>query len=244
MREQLGSFLRGCLRRAGLDLKRFTPLNDPHLRRAELMRHERIDLVLDVGANEGQYGCFLRRYGYRGRIDSFEPSSGAFARLARRAAADPAWEVRRAALGAHPARAALYVSENSVSSSLLRPTARLLAAVPGSRAAETEEVEVLTLDGLDPHPLAPGRRALLKLDVQGAERDVLSGGTRTLAAVRLIEMELPLAPLYEGQADLRELLDAMGAHGFALASAAPNTIEAATGRLLELDGIFAREGGP
>ena len=43
-----------------------------YLRR--LFRHLSVDLVIDVGANEGQFGTFLReRVGYAGRIASFEP---------------------------------------------------------------------------------------------------------------------------------------------------------------------------
>ena len=59
---------------------------------------ERIDLLLDVGANEGQYAVRMRRAGFAGRIVSFEPLSEAFAVLERRAR-------RRSALGGAPARA-------------------------------------------------------------------------------------------------------------------------------------------
>ena len=55
--------------------------------RARLLASERIDLLLDVGANEGQYALRMRRAGFQGRIVSFEPLSDAFAALERRAAA-------------------------------------------------------------------------------------------------------------------------------------------------------------
>ncbi|MFZ0506744.1 MAG: hypothetical protein WAM29_01280 [Methylocella sp.] len=54
------------------------------------MRDRKITLVLDIGANKGQYGKSLRdTIGYKGRIVSFEPLREAFAILQQTAASDP-----------------------------------------------------------------------------------------------------------------------------------------------------------
>lgn len=47
-----------------------------------------IDCVIDVGANAGQYGKFLREIGFEGHIVSFEPVSVAFTLLEQQSAAD------------------------------------------------------------------------------------------------------------------------------------------------------------
>ncbi|MFZ0497148.1 MAG: hypothetical protein WBE80_05265 [Methylocella sp.] len=59
-------------------------------RQSALMRDRKITLVLDIGANKGQYGKSLRdTIGYKGRIVSFEPLREAFAILQQTAASDP-----------------------------------------------------------------------------------------------------------------------------------------------------------
>ena len=77
-------------------------------------------VVLDVGANAGQYGRELRTLGYRGRIVSFEPQPGPFAALEAASTADPAWTAVLLALGAEAGTAQMNVSALDVSSSTLR----------------------------------------------------------------------------------------------------------------------------
>src|SRR5256885_7323928 len=60
---------------------------------------ERITLVLDVGANEGQFAARLRKLDYQGTILSFEPDERAFTALARNCARDPKWRGLPWALG-------------------------------------------------------------------------------------------------------------------------------------------------
>jgi FkbM family methyltransferase len=47
----------------------------------DFIENRGINLVLDVGANVGQFGLSLRNRGYAGQIMSFEPVSDAFNEL-------------------------------------------------------------------------------------------------------------------------------------------------------------------
>ena len=81
------------------------PLLPAAIRRARLLAWQGIDVVIDVGANAGQYGRSVREGGYDGRIVSFEPLSAAFEQLASATSDDGRWECRQLALevlaGAH-----------------------------------------------------------------------------------------------------------------------------------------------
>jgi hypothetical protein len=88
-------------------------------RRLKMMQEFGINLVLDVGANDGGYALELRHGGYRGRIWSYEPLHEAFADLDRAAAGDHLWKTANCACGAKAGSAKINVAKNSASSSLL-----------------------------------------------------------------------------------------------------------------------------
>lgn len=173
-----------------------------------------IDLVLDVGANVGQFGEALRAGGYRGRIVSFEPVQAAFQALARQAAADGNWEAHLCALGAASGEADIHVSELSVFSSILDLTSN--ADLHDRRIAvdHAERVPVRTLDEV---AAKMNGNLLVKIDTQGYERQVLEGGRQTLSRALGVLMELPVIHVYRGEWTLQEALGTMEESGFVLA---------------------------
>jgi FkbM family methyltransferase len=225
------------LRRFGYDLVRYQP---PSLPLVRLLAEHRIGLTLDVGANDGTYARALRAGGYAGRIASFEPLSEAFGRLEALAAADPGWECRRLALGSTFGSADLNVAGNSSSSSLLPMTARHVESAPESAFVATERVEVVPLDSLRGSLWRPGERIFLKIDVQGYELPVLEGARETLEDVQVLQAELSLVPLYEGQALLPQLAQLVADAGFALVSLNSVFTDPRSCKLLQVDGLFAR----
>jgi FkbM family methyltransferase len=203
-----------------------------------LVRGRGIDVVLDVGANEGLYAAKLRANGYRGRIVSLEPLSAMFAKLEQASAGDDAWTSLRTAVGAQAGPATLNVAGNWASSSLLPMDPRLPRIEPRTAYVGTEKCEVATLDGL--RLLAPGERALLKVDVQGFELEVLRGAEQTLRQVEAVDVELSLVPLYEGAPDADDVVRHLEARGFSLRSKEPAFRDPRTGDLLQVDALFAR----
>jgi FkbM family methyltransferase len=230
--------LRRLARRAGYEVRQYTPLRSFAAAREELMSRHGVEVVLDVGANAGQYGELLRERGYGGRLVSLEPVAEAFAQLELVARADGNWEAVRVAASDADGELTLNVTGDSRSTSALARNERF-ADLPGWAPKETQVVPARTLDGLVPELLRAGERAYLKLDVQGYEQQVLAGAGGVLDRFEAIELELSVTPLYEGQPGVGEMLPLLARHGFRAVSLEPILLDE-DGLLMELDGLFAR----
>jgi len=130
--------------------------------------------VLDIGANVGVYGLLARALSDR-EVHAFEPMPElANVAIATAAANRMPYEVSRDALGRESGEATFYISDVSDSSNSLNP---------GFRAStRTLNVTVTTLDEyVEKHSFVP---AVVKIDVETGEPDVLAGGRETLGAHR------------------------------------------------------------
>ena len=214
-------------------LSRTTPAQ-----RIRFMSDAGITVLLDIGAHVGDYANSLRQFGYRGRIESFEPLARPYAELCSRAAADPLWGCHQLALGDVSGALVIHVAGNEVSSSALNMLARHVRGAPGSEYVRSEQVTVRRLDDLA--LIQPTDRAYLKADVQGFERNVLAGAARTLESVSLLEIELSLVSLYEDGPLYTEMIKYLQAIGFELIWIERGFCDASSGRLLQVDGIFAK----
>jgi FkbM family methyltransferase len=235
--------LRRMVRASGYDIVKWHRVPPAIAARKRLLDSFGIDLVLDVGANAGQFATDLREpMGYRGEIVSFEPLPDAFETLKRLADNDPRWEARNVALGDANGELRLHVSKNRVSSSFL-PIRETSTAVEPNSAYEAEcIVPVQTLDTVMPTlpAVRPASRIMLKLDTQGFESRVLAGAATSLSRLSLIQMEMSLVSLYEGEVLFVDMCVAMRSRGFDLIALEPGFADVATGRLLQVDGIFAK----
>ena len=174
----------------------------------------RIDLVLDVGANVGQYAHELRCLGYRDRIESFEPMSKAFSVLEKRAQRDLTWKVHPFALGDIESTRELGISANGPSSSFLPLSQDARNAAIDLTYIGKESVDVKRLDSLLPELRQDARNIFLKVDTQGFEKNVLDGAGTMLDCFAGIQVELSLTRQYEGELLASQFLELMATHGF------------------------------
>jgi FkbM family methyltransferase len=198
-----------------------------------------IDAIVDVGANTGQFAFMAHSVWPDVPVYSFEPDPASHARLRRNferfRIPGSCFEL---ALGARVERRDLRVQSNSEQSSFL---GRIDA---GTGCEQEVEVRCDTLDrvatGFDPAP----RRALLKVDTQGFELQVLDGAGAFLDRVAYVQLEVAFRPAYHDQPAAAEIIAAMAARGFSCLEILDILRDpAATGRpVAEADLLFARAG--
>ena len=208
---------------------------------AHLLAMYRVNCVIDVGANRGQYGRRLRRGGYDGHIVSFEPVRETFAKLQAEAANDPRWTVHPYALGAEEGTTSINVVPGTMSS-VLTPTAFGAARYAQLRDPATEEIEIRRLDGILDDVLAPvpDPRPFLKLDTQGYDLEVFRGlGERARELVGL-QSEVGVMQIYEGTAPMPEAIAVYEAAGFGITALHPVSRQSRTGRVVEFDCVMVR----
>jgi FkbM family methyltransferase len=200
-----------------------------------------IDVVLDVGANAGQFAHGLRRdLAFEGRICSFEPLNVPFRRLQSRAAEDPDWQAFNFALGDVGGTATINVAANSESSSLLEMLPSHVEAAPQSKFVGTEDVEVRKLDAIFDDLCQPGESVYLKIDTQGFEGRVLQGADRSLPKIDTVQVEMSLTPLYSSELSFDELYQLLLGKGYDMVGLEPGFTNPQTGQLLQTDAIFHR----
>ena len=132
----------------------------------------------------------------------------------------------------------INIAGNTESSSILAMLPSHSEAAPQSRYVSTESVPIHRLDEVS--NLSPSDRVMLKIDVQGYERQVLAGAEEVLKLCRAVVSELSLVPLYGGQALAREIWDFLEMQGFEPWSLEPCFRNPESGRTLQLDGAFVR----
>ncbi|MDD2877725.1 MAG: FkbM family methyltransferase [Acidiphilium sp.] len=169
---------------------------------ATLFATLRIDLVVDIGADSGQFGRFLRDdVGYSGRIASFEAVPANFTVLKAQAGPDELWDVEHTALGATGGELPLNVIELQS----VRAVASVVPTTLGRFSRQTarvrrETVPVRTLDEALSHLLVRhgANRVFLKLNARFRDRDVLKGAEKSLGKIAALQTELSTTRKSEG----------------------------------------------
>jgi FkbM family methyltransferase len=239
-RSQFGRLMRSILARRNLVLVPTDSLPRDSAFVAGAVARLGIDLVLDVGANDGSTGQWLRASGYKGRIVSFEPQTDVFLALQRAAAEDPSWECRQLALGAADGMIRMQVSGFSPSSSLLSIGDKHIQVWPESRTVGEEDVPIARLDSLADEIGLASNTTLLKLDVQGYEDQVLIGAADLLPQIDAVYAELLFAPLYDGQSEYHEVMATLERAGLRFSGLYEEFSDPSTGLPLFANGLFVR----
>lgn len=196
-------------------------------------------IVVDVGANRGQFSLAVRHLHAGARIIAFEPLPGPAAIFRGVFAGDENTALRQSAISQVRGIAEMHVSRQMDSSSILPISSRQTSLFPGTEEVATIQVpaaplsELLGGDDL-------GNDGLLKIDVQGFELEVLKSAVPVLAFFRHVYVEASFVTLYDGQALAYQVIDFLHAHGFALDGIHNLVTDRGNGQAVQCDMLFVR----
>jgi FkbM family methyltransferase len=161
---------------------------------------ERPVIAIDVGCRDGIRPAW-RALRPNALLVGFDPDPAECARLNNLAGDVEQERYEPLALGASDGEATLHLTADPQSSSLYPPNPRALRRYPELWRHEqrgTQTIATTTID-LWADRADVGSIDAMKIDVQGAELDVLRGAERSLESVRVIETEVEFQELYQGQ---------------------------------------------
>jgi FkbM family methyltransferase len=140
-------------------------------------------IVLDVGANIGNWTSHFLTISQNARIFAFEPSTAAFAELQARFAGDKRVTPVNFALGDSIGTKTLYSDlPGSALASLLDLQVSYEQVFSFQQETECTTIDIFCHDyGIQPQ--------VIKLDVEGYERTVLAGAERTLLTTDVVQFE-------------------------------------------------------
>lgn len=223
----------------------------------QLLKNHNIDVILDVGANKGQFASVIFQTGYKGKVVSFEPTSEAYKQLLAVSKFEPLnfknivngflkkknskWFVaERCAIGEMDGETEINISKNSESSSILQMCQSHLNAAPNTYTVGKEKVNLKKLDTVAIPYLQSAKNPLLKLDVQGYEDFVLRGAKKILPQLKGIMLEMSLVQLYKGETLYLDMIKKIENMGFELYDINPGWRDKNL-KMLQMDCIFFRK---
>ena len=229
----------------GLEIRRINPASDAALPRESVLhtleQASRIGLmprtVIDVGA---AYGAFTRlchpvfpdaRYLLIEPLEEYRP----LLEEARQSLTSVDYTI--AAASARDGEVAINVHPDLVGSSLYREV-ETGTGVNGM----TRAVCSITVDRFVREAGATGP-FVLKIDVQGAERDVLEGAERTLGDAELVILEVSFFQFFEDGPECADIIAYMKARGFVPYDVVARQYRPLDNALSQADIAFVKEGG-
>ena len=211
----------------------------PSLEQLRILRRLSPAMIVDIGANRGQFALATRHCCPDAVIHSFEPLAKPAAKFLRVFHGDARVHLHESAIGSETGEATIHVSARDDSSSLLPIGEEQNRLFPGTAESGVESIRVGRLhDFIDGEDIVTP--ALLKLDVQGYELSALQGCEDLLQHFSWVYVECSFIELYVGQALADEVIAWLRERGFPLTGVYNMTYDN-HGRAIQTDFLFARK---
>lgn len=172
-------------------------------------------MIVDVGAFHGHTAQLFAKAFPSKSILAFEAHPGSYEKARERAQALPNMEVHNYAISNKNETMTFYITSNKVSSSL--NNIDVLGVNSGDYKKELDVTEKVEVQARKLDEFTNNKHiALLKIDTQGHELEVLEGATETLKNTRFVLIEMSNHHIYEHGCKYYEVDEWMRQHNFDL----------------------------
>jgi FkbM family methyltransferase len=170
------------------------------------------DIFIEAGAHNAELSMEIRRICPNMRIVAFEANPIVYQRSRLKFDHDGSRiEYLNLAVSSEPGVVSLNIpksiNDKAIHSMTKRSSLRVLTQ---PATYDTVQVRAVSLDTFFPPPVLP---CSLWIDVEGATREVLTGGSRVLGAAECLLVEVETVPVWHGQwlaSDVKEFLAKLG----------------------------------
>lgn len=195
-------------------------------------------VVYDIGANRGDYARSLAKSASVKNVIAFEPLPTEFEALQLTTKSCAKIKAINLALGNESGKISFHQNAFSASSSVLPMLPEHVRQYPFTADSNEIQVPISRLDDAIREMNLP-LPDLIKIDVQGYEDRVISGGTNALYHAQWIALELSFVPLYQGSGDFDELYRIVFDRGFRLVEITNQGV-GADGTPLQINALFKK----
>lgn len=192
--------------------------------------------IIDVGANQGQFALAAKAIYPQAKLFSFEPLEEMCEKFRENTKHLNRIELYNVALGTETGVIDFYRNNHTHASSALPISKEQVAAIPDTALTTKIRVKVQRLDEVIPLSSLKGP-VLLKLDVQGFEKNVLEGGSDLIQQIDFLVFEASFIPMYEGEPLFDEMNHYLKGIGFQLV-APVGFLEGKEGDIIQMDFLY------
>lgn len=201
-----------------------------------------VKTIFDVGSSDGGYAKKIRQVFPNAMIYSFEAIPESYQKLLLNFKHDNKLKAFNVCLNNYNGTCEFNISEYSGSSSILKMNDMHKKAYPYTAKHKIAVVECKTLDTLVAEKsLVPEETILLKLDVQGAEWNILEGAKELIKKVKIVFMEVSFHTLYDNSILFTDIIIKMNSLGFKVKGIENVSQSLVDGTYLQCDAYFIKE---
>jgi FkbM family methyltransferase len=228
--------VRTIFEKMGMDLSRHKKSSEYTLLG---LRDMDFDVIIDVGAHEGQYLRKFLKIFPKAEIYAFEPLKKPFAKLDKLVRKNGV-HTYNIAIGDKVGRLQFFEHvDYTGSSSFLESEDILRILNPVASRQKKIRVKMSTLDNAMLAKIREGQTILIKIDVEGYEERVLRGGKKIFAKANACIIEINFIDLFKGQPKFAEIHRIMESLGFEYKGNI-NQLAIKNGVVLHVDALFLK----